>query len=152
MVHTFGKSLGCHGAVVLGSILLKNYLVNFSRPLIFSTALPPVAIEAIRISYTIFPGLTLERTQFQSLVKAFQSLDIPFSKLRSTSPIQALIIPGNAEVVKMALELQSEGFDCRPIRYPTVPKNKERIRVVLHAFNNTSEIENLGQAIRKIVR
>jgi 8-amino-7-oxononanoate synthase len=150
-IHTFGKALGCHGAVILGSSLLRDYLINFSRPLIFSTALPPAAVEAIRISYTVFPGMTLERTRFESLVNVFQSLDLPFSKLLSSSPLQALIIPGNAEVTKMALELQSEGFDCRAIRYPTVPKSKERIRVVLHAFNSTTEIENLGKAIRKVV-
>ena len=51
-VHTFGKAVGCHGAVVLGSHSLRNYLINFSRPFIYSTALPESAIMAINKSYT----------------------------------------------------------------------------------------------------
>ncbi len=39
-VHTFGKALGCHGAAVVGSDILKQYLVNFARPFVFTTALP----------------------------------------------------------------------------------------------------------------
>ena len=56
-IHTFGKALGCHGAVILGSQTLRNYLINFCRPFIYSTAIPPASVAAIKASYKIFPGL-----------------------------------------------------------------------------------------------
>ena len=48
---TFGKAMGCHGAAILGSILLKNYLVNFARSLIYTTGLPPHSVATILASY-----------------------------------------------------------------------------------------------------
>src|SRR6185437_1576990 len=60
-VHTFGKACGAHGAIVLGSEKLKQYLINFSRQFIYSTALPPAAAEAISISYNLFPAKAEER-------------------------------------------------------------------------------------------
>ncbi|HSZ87093.1 MAG TPA: aminotransferase class I/II-fold pyridoxal phosphate-dependent enzyme, partial [Puia sp.] len=50
-MHTFGKALGCHGAVILGSETLKNYLINFSRAFIYTTSLPEISVEAIKNSY-----------------------------------------------------------------------------------------------------
>lgn len=146
-IHTFGKALGCHGAVVLGDSALKDYLVNFSRPLIYSTALSPAAIEAIRVSYDKFPAMHAARAALAELVKCFQSLQLPYKILPSSTPIQGIIIPGNEAVTAVASLLQQHGFDCRPIRYPTVPKGKERIRIVLHAFNAKEEIQRLGSVL-----
>jgi 8-amino-7-oxononanoate synthase len=56
-IHTFGKACGVHGAIILGSQKLKQYLVNFSRQFIYTTSLPPAATEAIFVSYKIFPQL-----------------------------------------------------------------------------------------------
>ena len=50
-VHTFGKALGCHGAVILGSETLRNYLVNFARSFIFTTALPVHSLIAVKCAY-----------------------------------------------------------------------------------------------------
>jgi 8-amino-7-oxononanoate synthase len=50
-VVTFGKALGCHGAAILGSEALKQYLVNFARSCIYSTALPPHTIATIQAAY-----------------------------------------------------------------------------------------------------
>ena len=134
-MHTFGKGLGCHGAVVLGSLTLRDYLINFARSFIYTTALPPAAIDAIRLSYQIFPALIAEREQLKSLIAAFPSA--------MDSPVQRLIIPGNEAVKKKALELQVSGFDVRPILYPTVPKGTERLRIVLHSFNTSGELASL---------
>ena len=59
-VHTFGKSCGVHGAIVLGSHDLRNYLINFARPFIYSTALPESSLAAINASYNIFPMQLIE--------------------------------------------------------------------------------------------
>jgi 8-amino-7-oxononanoate synthase len=142
-VHTFGKACGAHGAVVVGSHLLKDYLINFSRPFIFSTSLPPAAVIAIKSSYEVFPALTKERSKLQDLIHLFSSQQIKYETIKSDSPIQAIIVPGNEEVKKIAATLQTQNFDIRPILYPTVPKGKERLRIVLHAFNTKNEVATL---------
>lgn len=142
-IHTFGKACGAHGAIILGSEKLKKYLINFSRPFIYSTSLPPSAIAAIAASYKIFPTMETERSKLEELIIIFQSMDLKYQKLPSATPIQAIIIPGNEQVKRMAQELQESNFDIRPILYPTVPKGSERLRIVLHSFNTKEEIEKM---------
>ncbi len=142
-VHTFGKACGCHGAVVLGSQSLRDYLINFARSLVFSTSLPEHSMAMIKASYEIFPQMKQERMHLQKLISQFQSASIRFEKLLSATPIQIVIIPGNEEVKKVADELQKHNLDVRAILYPTVPKGKERLRIVLHAFNSEDEVKEL---------
>lgn len=142
-VHTFGKALGCHGAIVLGSESLRSYLINFARSFVYTTALPPTAIATIRVAYRRMSVMQEQRANLQELVKLFQASSIRFEKIKSETPIQAIIVPGNEEVKKLAAALQARGFDIRPILYPTVPLNRERLRIVLHAFNSTKEVQEL---------
>jgi 8-amino-7-oxononanoate synthase len=142
-VHTFGKACGCHGAVVLGSSVLRDYLINFARSFIYSTALPPHTVAVIEKSYQTFPEMVLERAHLQTLIDYFQAAAIAYEKLVSQTPIQAVIVPSNDAVKQLANQLQDAGFDIRPILYPTVPKDKERLRIVLHSFNTVEEVERL---------
>lgn len=142
-IYTFGKALGCHGAAVLGSSRLKSYLINFSRSFIFTTALPEAAIRSINAAYDLFPTMDKERQHLQSLIQRFASASLPFDKLNSSSPIQAVVIPGNDKVKALATYLQQQQLDVRPILYPTVPKGKERLRISLHAFNTMNELDRL---------
>jgi len=148
-VHTFGKACGCHGAAVLGSRRLRNYLINFARTFIYSTALPEHTVALIRTSYQTFPGMMNERTNLQQLINLFQSSDIPYEKLVSRTPIQIVIVPGNDQIKHVAERLQQNNLDVRPILYPTVPKGKERLRIVLHAFNTESEVQLLIGELKK---
>lgn len=142
-IHTFGKACGAHGAIVLGSEKLKSYLINFSRQFIYSTSLPPAATEAISVSYNLFPQMSAERKHLHELILRFQQSDISYRILESNTPIQIVIIPGNEKVKKVARMLQENGFDIRPILYPTVPKGAERLRIVMHSFNSKEEVDNL---------
>lgn len=147
-IHTFGKACGAHGAVIVGSEKLKQYLINFSRQFIYSTALPPASVEAIAVSYKTFPFLKKERNHIKELIKLFRSADIIHQILPSETPIQIVMIPGNEQVKKVAKKLQENNFDIRAILYPTVPKGQERLRIVLHAFNTVDEVENLKKILK----
>ena len=138
-MHTFGKALGCHGAVILGSSKLRDYLINFCRPFIYSTAIPPASVAAIQAAYKIFPGLQSERETIKHLVALF---DQPGFK-RSVTPVQCFIIPGNEKVKMVARELTENNLDARPILYPTVPLGEERLRITLHSFNTMEETKKL---------
>jgi 8-amino-7-oxononanoate synthase len=142
-IHTFGKACGCHGAIVLGSDQLKEYLINFSRQFIYSTSLPPSATAAIAASYSIFPLLLKERDHLNNLIAFFKKKALKYDVLKSDTPIQVVIIPGNEEVKKVAFSLQENKLDVRAILYPTVPKGKERLRIVFHAFNTEEETQRL---------
>lgn len=142
-IHTFGKAVGCHGAVVLGSNNLRNYCINFSRSFIYSTAIPESSVAAIKAAYELFPGMHAERAHLQQLIHCFQQAGLRYEKLVSATPIQIVIIPGNDQVKQVAGALQAEGLDVRPILYPTVPAGKERLRIVLHAFNTIQELERV---------
>ena len=153
-VHTFGKALGCHGAAVLGSEMLRNYLINFSRPFIYTTALPPAAVAAIRASYGIFPALQEERMHLKRLISFFltnhtvhAASGTSFSFKNSETPVQCLIVPGNEQVKALSGHLDGLNMDVRPILYPTVPEGAERLRIALHSFNTMEEVQLLFSAL-----
>ncbi len=142
-VHTFGKACGCHGAAVVGSKKLREYLINFARPFIYSTSLSPSGMQAVKTAYQIFPLLKKERDHLQSLINFFKSKTLSYSMPASNTAIQAIIIPGNDLVKKVADVLQQNNIDVRPILYPTVPKGMERLRIVFHSFNTKEEAAQL---------
>jgi len=142
-IYTFGKACGCHGAVAVGSQNLKDYLINFARSFIYTTALSEHAVAAIKVSYNAFPTLKGERKKLNELIQFFQSAEMKFEKLQSSTAIQIVLIPGNDEVKNIAAQLQQNNLDVRPILYPTVPLGKERLRIVLHAFNTKAEVTQL---------
>jgi 8-amino-7-oxononanoate synthase len=147
-IHTFGKAVGCHGAIVLGSDRLRRFLINFCRPLIYTTALPPASVRAIADAYRLFPAMQAEREQLKRLIDRFRQAAISYPRLESHTPIQVVIVPGNAAVRKVAEQLQQAGLDIRPILYPTVPRGSERLRIVIHSFNTIAEIDQLTGLLR----
>lgn len=142
-IHTFGKALGCHGAVILGSQTLRNYLINFCRPFIYSTAMPPASAAAIQAAYKIFPGMQQERANLNNLILLFDQNGFK----KSESPIQCFILPGNENVKRIAEQLMKNNLDARPILYPAVPLGSERLRITLHSFNTVEETRLLINVI-----
>ncbi|HXO75630.1 MAG TPA: aminotransferase class I/II-fold pyridoxal phosphate-dependent enzyme, partial [Puia sp.] len=148
-IHTFGKAVGCHGAIVLGSVLLRDYLINFSRSFIYTTALPPISVEAIAVAYRLLPLLNEERDRLRRNINLFKQAVISYQRLDSPTAIQVVIVPGNEAVKKMAASLQERGLDVRPILSPTVAAGSERLRIVLHAFNTDMDLVRLISVLTK---
>lgn len=151
-VHTFGKGLGLHGAVVLGSKTLRDYLVNFCRPFVFSTAPPRESLDQVEAAYELLPKLDAEREQLFSLVRHIRTTirESSFRWLDSPSWVQCVIIPGNKQVLATAGSLVELGFDVKAIRAPSVPPGSECIRICLHAFNTVDEIDRLMAALENL--
>lgn len=149
---TFGKALGCHGAVVLASKLIKEYLVNFSRSFIYSTALPPVAVKVIKDAYSLMK--TKEQCKLlRSNINYFRvaSLHSELNGLISSdSAVQCMVIPGNNQAKRSSEYLQRNGFDVRSILSPTVPRGLERLRICIHSFNTKKEIDELILSLSSI--
>lgn len=146
-VHTFGKALGCHGAAVVGDALLKNYLINYSRPFVYTTALPPASIGTAIAAYHYLQSAAFSNQPLHELIAYFNQQKINLATrdkwLPSTSPIQVLMTGSNDSSRSLAATLIQEGLNVKPIMSPTVAKGKERIRVCLHSFNNTAEVDKL---------
>ena len=147
---TFGKALGCHGAIILGGNLLREYLVNFSRSFIYTTAASFHQFAAINMAYRhlLTADDAIEKLQaniilFKNLVPGNQQLQL----IQSDSTIQCLIAGSNARAKGLAGVLQAAGLDVRPILSPTVPKGSERLRICLHAFNTADEIALLADKL-----
>lgn len=146
-IHGFGNACGCHGAVVMGSEQLRDYLLNFCNPLMHSTTLSEQTVATIWESYKILPQLWQERAHLNTIISTFQDADIPFKRVKSSTPIQHLLVPGVEEVKQLAEQIREAGYDVRPVFYPTVPKGEERLRIVLHSFNTRGEVSWLIQAL-----
>mgnify|MGYP001547818443 CR=1 FL=1 len=153
-VHTFGKALGCHGAIVLGSDLLRNFLINYSRSFIYTTALPVKNLIAVNQAYELLQKSDDQIKRLHELIayfKAHVAINKKLVALENNSPIQSIMISGSDEVKKIAIQIQHAGFDVRPIVSPTVPIGKERLRICVHAFNTEEEIANLCKTINQLV-
>ena len=77
------------------------------------------------------------------MIDRFQSASLQFQKLKSSTPIQGVLVPGNENARQLSATLLDKGLEVRPILYPTVPKGSERLRIVMHSFNTLSDLELL---------
>ena len=142
---TFGKGLGAHGAAVVANDEVIQYLVNFSRSFIYTTAMSPHSVATIRAGYE-----QLQQTEAMNVlhhnIEYFKSLITQYGIegfIPSNSAIQAMIVSGNDRVKALANRLQAQGIGVLPILAPTVPAGQERLRVCLHSFNTEKEIKQL---------
>ena len=149
-IHTFGKALGVHGAAVLGSKDLRQFLINYSRPFVYSTALPESALFSIKTAYDKMAKDSHNLLKLKDIIETYKEKikEVEFhSVLESSSPIQGLIV-GNQPTVALAKKIQNSGFDVRPILSPTVAKGTERLRISLHAFNTEKEVIELINCLK----
>ncbi|MCD8415265.1 pyridoxal phosphate-dependent aminotransferase family protein [Tenacibaculum dicentrarchi] len=138
---TFGKAMGCHGAVILTSKELKLYLINFSRSFIYTTGLSPHSLATIKFAYSeLIESDAKEKLQKNILFfkKEINRLQLDF--ITSNSAIHCCIISRNENVKKIAKQLKEKGFDVKAILSPTVNKGEERLRFCLHSYNSFEEI------------
>lgn len=139
LVGTLGKALGSVGAYSLQSKLLRQLFISKARPMIFSTALPPITIHWSRFIFNKQRMMNDRRMHLRTLIQFFSDqMNIPYS-----SQIIPIIIPGEEAVNKAASQLVDEGYYVRPIRKPTVPAGAERLRLSLNAALTIEELEPL---------
>lgn len=152
IVITFGKALGAHGAAVLGSELLRNYLINFARPFIYSTAMPFSNLLQLQTSFQFLKENEHLQQELRRKILLFQQFMSPTSANNTLqSPIQAILLPGNEQVKTVSKALAKKGLAVYPILSPAVPKGKERLRICLHVFNTDQDIEKLCFTLLKTI-
>ncbi|GAA6032938.1 hypothetical protein JCM8097_000056 [Rhodosporidiobolus ruineniae] len=174
-VHTFGKAMACSGAAVLTSPLLRSYLINYARPLIYSTTMTHMSVAAISESLGMLergegaePAARVHRlarlliTSLASSLPPNSPVSLPpharliaSSLSPSSSPSEPPPPPPTSPILPLltpsprplAAHLLSLGYLCRPITHPTVPRGEERVRVCLHAGNTEGEVRGLVEGV-----
>jgi len=144
---TFGKGLGCHGAAIICSNDLKNYLINFARSFIYTTALPPHSLATIQAAYNELNISSEKRQTLKSNIAILKNEIISNSLqqhfIPSNSAIHSCIVSGNSHVKHISEAIKKQGFDVKAILSPTVPREKERLRICLHSYNTKEQIVKL---------
>ncbi|KAF7174987.1 hypothetical protein CNMCM7691_005455 [Aspergillus felis] len=152
-VHTFGKALASHGAIVLCCPDTRDYLINYARSLIYTTAMGFPFLASIRAAYELLAEGETEQhqTKLQQLVAYFRDrlaeVDAwdPAAFQVDHFPTSPIFSVRSRFPRQLAAACQQKGFVVRAIMAPTVPAGRERVRVCLHAGNTVEEID--GQQV-----
>lgn len=151
-VYTYGKAMGAHGAAVVGSVLLRDHLVNFSRPFIYTTAAPLHQLQSIAAAYFLLQNdeaslsLLQQRISFFNQRKQAEGLD---GFIASRSAIQCCVVGGNVATTNYAALLNEKGIRTKAILHPTVAEGQERLRFCLHGTHTEDELNLLIELLKQ---
>jgi 8-amino-7-oxononanoate synthase len=146
-LHTCGKALGVEGALLCGPAVMRDFLVNRARGLIFSTAPSPLIAAVVRAALRIAADGDGLRDELQARIAAASALLAPLGAQCHGSPILPLVLGGDARTMAVAARLQAAGFDVRGIRPPTVPEGTSRLRIVITRNAGLDAIAALADAL-----
>lgn len=144
----FGKAAGTYGAVIaVQDKVIKKYLLNTARAIIYTTALSPFQVEVMKTAVNLIEHNPDWRESLHKNMQTFQKL-LPDTVIQS--PILPIIVGNNKKLLHLFKEIQETGFDVGMIRSPTVPKGQERLRIIVHAFNKEEDIYSLTNLVKTL--
>lgn len=151
LMGTLGKAMGTAGAFVAGSEELIEYLIQFARPYIYTTAMPPAVAAATLASIEIVKTEHWRRQRLQELQAAFRvgAQALGYDVMPSGSPILPILVGSAEKALALAAALKQQGILITPIRYPTVAKDEARLRVTLSASHTDTDLKRLLDALER---
>ncbi|PID57498.1 8-amino-7-oxononanoate synthase [candidate division KSB3 bacterium] len=150
IVGTFGKALASLGAYAVSRGVIKEYLVNTMRSLIFSTALPPVILHWNRMMLQTVRRMTTERRHLMKIATRLrQRLNAKQLRSNGASQIVPVLIGPNAPTVCLSEFLREQGYLIFAIRPPTVPPNTARLRLSLNAAMSWEQLKDIPGIIER---
>jgi 8-amino-7-oxononanoate synthase len=148
IVGTFGKALASIGAYAISREVIKEYLVNKMRPLIFTTALPPAILHWNRMILQKIRGMQAERRHLMQISNQLrQGLREQALQTDGASQIVPVLIGPNQPSVKLSEALREQGFLIFAIRPPTVPPNTARLRLSLNSEMSWEQLKDIPEII-----
>ena len=149
---TLSKALGSVGGYVAGRKELIEYLVNYSRSFIFSTALSPADIGAALEALTIVKNEPLVVEQLNEntayMANKLQSMGI---ECDDETPIFPIIVRDNERALSLAYELELRGIIITAIRPPTVPVGESRLRMTVTAAHSQEQLDYVANTLRDLL-
>lgn len=150
-VGTLGKALGGYGAFVAGSDDLIEYLIQFARPYIYTTALPPALADAMLHNLELIKDdRRRERLHYNIRYFRQQAETLQLPLMASDSAIQPLLIGDTEQAMQLSQQLKERGLWISAIRPPTVPQGSARLRITLTSEHETSHIDTLLNALAEL--
>lgn len=149
-VGTLGKAAGVSGAFVAGEAPVVETVLQKARSYIYTTASPPFLAAAVETSLQIIREESWRRLKLDALIEQLKRglRESGLTLSPSDSPIQPLILGGNAETLSASRYLRDRGIIVTAIRPPTVPEGTSRLRISLSATHDESDVEMLIGALR----
>ncbi len=150
VIGTFGKAMGCFGAYVTCSKVIKEYLINMCGGIIYSTGLPPAVLGAIDASIDVIKSLEKDRQHIVYIGKILKNglRCMGFDYGQSDSQIIPLMLQSAEQAVMVSKKLKESGIWATAIRPPTVPIS--RIRFTLSAQHTEDDINKLLMVLKKV--
>ena len=148
---TLGKAAGVSGAFVAAHEYVIEWMVQRSRPYIYTTASSPALSHALLTSVRIIRGEEgrRRRAHLQTLIQQLSTAPVPaaWQRMVSTTAIQPLVIGSNQAVLQASADLKAQGIWISAIRAPTVPVNTARLRITLSASHTAQDVDRLVRAL-----
>ena len=160
LIVTFGKAIGVHGAAILCNEKLREYLINFARSFIYTTALPPHTLATILVVYDELSfevknephsAITKLQNTIGVFTKQLETLKIKDHFIPSYSAIHCMIVPGSSQVSTLSRKLKQHGYNVKPILAPTVPEGQERLRFCLHSEMTEEKIKSVLSLLESFI-
>lgn len=148
-LHTCGKGLGSAGALLCGPRIFRDFLVNYSRPFIFSTAPSPLTAAAVRAALHLCKLQPERRERLASLIEfANGALESQCGVRPSGSQILPVVVGSDTRATTLAVAMRTHGYDIRAIRPPTVPEGTARLRIALTLNVSAAVTGEMIEALR----
>jgi 8-amino-7-oxononanoate synthase len=148
-VGTFGKALGLFGAFILGPEWIRDYLINFSSPFIFTTALPEAhGASALDLISMIDNSDHLRQNLSEASCLMKQMLVNEGFKVRGDAHILSLEMGDETKSIYLSQHLYKQGCLAFPARYPTVPLGRSIIRISMNALHTSEDIKAFVKALK----
>ena len=147
LVVTFGKAFGLSGAAIMCDTPTGDYLTQFARHHVYSTAIPPSQTCALSHAVEMIKTQQWRRDKLRELNERYDHRMKEVSGYQQTeTPIKPLLVGDSERAVDLATSLKSCGLWTTAIRPPTVPKGSARLRITLTANHQVSDIEKLAES------
>ena len=153
-ISSLSKGLGCFGGYISSSDIICDYIINKSRPFIFTSALPDFLCDLASISLNLVNGGKLQKELHKNIdffYKILEEFGLGSINKNRFSPIIPIILGSEKRAVETSSILLKKGFFIQAIRYPTVEKNKARLRVSISASHTESQIIQFIKTLSKIM-
>jgi 8-amino-7-oxononanoate synthase len=148
-LHTCGKALGSAGALMCLPKVMRDFMVNYSRPFIFSTAPSPLMAAAVRAALVICKEQPERRERLLGLIEfANAAMEAGCGVAPSGSQILPVIVGADTRATALAAAMRSYGYDIRAIRPPTVPEGTARLRIALTLNTSRELVGEMIEALR----
>jgi glycine C-acetyltransferase len=151
-VGTLSKALGALGGYVAGSRSLIEFLYRRARPFLFSTSHPPA------VAATCLAALDVLETEPQWMERLWQNTRffkaglqaLGFDTGTSESPITPVIVGDGSRAVRLSDRLFEEGVFAQSITFPTVARDKARVRTIVTAVHTEAELQFALDIFQKV--